>query len=350
MSLDTVKSRALNFRGCINHVTIPVFSPFLSPCLLTPAMAQFSPLGTTAMARPAVLGGIPSKSIDVPICTVLVACYLGLGATHVAIFRHNRALGRTFRPSLFCAAFCAARVVTFTVRLAWACSPLRVSLAITANVLIAAGVVILVSLVTPLHPHPSEGCRIPLTVLARVKWFMNRVFATRLFGEYHPHAYSSTPFRLVARRLPYALVLCCIPIGKFGCLSLGVLANYESVIVAVVQEVKTSGAHTLHVDSIILKIVLCFFLAFNFSPFLALLVTCLAPGRKNAAAVRELQQRLGTGKTIKKVAVIVITTSLLLWELVRHLPHLSSRRPSNAKQATRAVTVFQRYPASHAPW
>jgi hypothetical protein len=74
--------------------------------------------------------------------------------------------------------------------------------------------------------------------------------------------------------------------------------------------------HILRIDSIIFKTVLALFVAFTFSPFLVLLVTLLIPRRKSENDVRALQDRLGTGHTPKKVAVIVVATSLLLWELV----------------------------------
>jgi len=74
--------------------------------------------------------------------------------------------------------------------------------------------------------------------------------------------------------------------------------------------------HILHIDSIIFKTALALFVAFTFSPFFVLLVTLLIPGRKSENDVRALQDRLGTGHTPKKVAVIVVATSLLLWELV----------------------------------
>ena len=35
--------------------------------------------------------------------------------------------------------------------------------------------------------------------------------AIRLFGEYHPHTYTRTAFRLGLRRLPCVLVLCFLP-------------------------------------------------------------------------------------------------------------------------------------------
>ena len=86
---------------------------------------------------------------------------------------------------------------------------------------------------------------------------------------------------------------------------------------AVVQEFKTANLHILHIDSIIFKTALDLFIGLTFSPFLVLLVTLPAPGCKSEAEVRELQHRLGTGSTAKKVAVIAVVTSCYLISLIR---------------------------------
>ena len=107
-------------------------------------MAKLPPPSTPFDLSRAVLGGVPTKAVDIPICAVLVACYLSLAATHMTIFRRNLAQGRSFKPSVLCFAFCMARVVTFVMRIAWAAEPTKPSVAIVSNVLIAAGVILLV--------------------------------------------------------------------------------------------------------------------------------------------------------------------------------------------------------------
>lgn len=92
----------------------------------------------------AILGGIPTKAVDIPIYAVLVACYPSLGATHMTIFRRNRARGRNFKSSVLCFAFCMALVVTFVMRIAWAAEPTKANVAIVSNVLVAAGVILLI--------------------------------------------------------------------------------------------------------------------------------------------------------------------------------------------------------------
>jgi hypothetical protein len=60
----------------------------------------------------------------------------------------------------------------------------------------------------------------------------------------------------------------------------------DAVIVALVQEFKSTSRHILHIDSIIFKTALALFIAFIFSPFIVLLVTLFAPGLRSEAEVR----------------------------------------------------------------
>lgn len=78
-----------------------------------------------------------------------------------------------------------------------------------------------------------------------------------------------------------------------------------SVLVAMVLQFKTTNPHIRIVTGILLKVVISFFLAFTFSPFLVLALTLLLPAEVE-----------GKGKTSTKVAVIVAATTLLCWELV----------------------------------
>ncbi|KFY90487.1 hypothetical protein V498_05922 [Pseudogymnoascus sp. VKM F-4517 (FW-2822)] len=237
--------------------------------------------------QPAIFGGIPSRGVDIPICAVFIACFLAIGATHMTIFQKNRRRGHKFVPSALCFGFSMARVATFTMRIVWATRPTNQNVTIAANALVAAGVILL--------------------------WCINRVFATRLLGEFHPRLYTKPFFEFALRRLPYVVIICCIPM----------------VLVAMVLQIKTTNPHIRVITGILLKVVISFFLVFTFSPFIVLAVTLLLPGRKSEAEVA----RMGKGKTSTKVAVIAIATTLLCWEL-----------------GIRSATMLQRLPANAAPW
>ncbi|KZT52812.1 hypothetical protein CALCODRAFT_511809 [Calocera cornea HHB12733] len=245
----------------------------------------------SAAPRPATLGGIPTTTVDVPICAVFLACYAAMAVTNMTIYRRNLARKRRFRPSLFMFGFCMARIVTWSVRIAWAVHPTNPNLAIVSNVFVAAGVILM--------------------------WIVNRIFATRLLAEYHPRMYHEQPWSFFVTRLPYILVLCCLPM----------------LITAIVQEFSNPGPRILQIDGIILKVALAIFLAFAASPFIVLFWTYVVPHEKSKDEVHAMQRRYGTGRTLTKVAVISVATALLVSEL-----------------SIRVATILQQFPSTAAPW
>ncbi|KAH7100428.1 hypothetical protein BKA62DRAFT_830893 [Auriculariales sp. MPI-PUGE-AT-0066] len=93
---------------------------------------------------PAVLGGLPTNSVDTPICAVLMVCFLAGAVTHMRIFRGNISQhGRRFVPSAMTFGFCMARLTALSMRIAWANHPHSSGTRIAAIVLTAAGVVLL---------------------------------------------------------------------------------------------------------------------------------------------------------------------------------------------------------------
>lgn len=88
------------------------------------------------------VGGLPTTPTDVPASAVLLAIYASFAAANMYIFQTNRRRGHKFLPSALLFGFCMARILTLTVRIAWACYPESVSTAIAANILVAAGILI----------------------------------------------------------------------------------------------------------------------------------------------------------------------------------------------------------------
>lgn len=107
-----------------------------------------------------MLGGLPTPTVDDPISGVLIALFLAGAATHMIIFQLNRRRSHKFIFSLLLFAFCMARVVALTLRIAWASRPTNVRLAIAANIFTAAGVLLL--------------------------FIVNLIFAQRIVRGYHP--------------------------------------------------------------------------------------------------------------------------------------------------------------------
>lgn len=100
-------------------------------------------MGGPYAPRVALLGGRPTVDVDVPVCAVFLVLFLTFGISHMVIFRRNLSRGHKFIPSAVTFGFCMSRVVANIIRIAWACRPQNVRLAIAAQIFVAAGVLLL---------------------------------------------------------------------------------------------------------------------------------------------------------------------------------------------------------------
>ncbi|RMD43817.1 hypothetical protein DV735_g1321, partial [Chaetothyriales sp. CBS 134920] len=91
----------------------------------------------------ATVGGLPTVGLDVPICAVMMALYLGAAAGHMALFQLNRRRNHFFLLSVLMFGFCMARMMTMVMRIVWACHLFNVKIAMAANIFVSAGVLIL---------------------------------------------------------------------------------------------------------------------------------------------------------------------------------------------------------------
>lgn len=100
-------------------------------------------MGGPYAPRVALLGGRPTVDVDVPVCAVFLALFLGFGASHMVIFRRNLSRGHKFIPSAVTFGFCMSRVIANIMRITWACRPNNVRIAIAAQIFVAAGILLL---------------------------------------------------------------------------------------------------------------------------------------------------------------------------------------------------------------
>ncbi|KAJ5256841.1 Protein of unknown function DUF3112 [Penicillium angulare] len=100
-------------------------------------------MGGPYATRIAMLGGKPTIPVDVPTCSVFLVLFLSAGAAHMTIFQRNRRRGHKFIPSAVTFGFCMSRVVANIIRIAWACNPTNVRLAIASQIFVAAGILLL---------------------------------------------------------------------------------------------------------------------------------------------------------------------------------------------------------------
>ncbi|CAI7570377.1 unnamed protein product [Penicillium bialowiezense] len=100
-------------------------------------------MGGPYMPKTAGMGLRPTITLDVPICAVFLALFLIGAVCHMTLFRRNLARGHKFIPSAMTFGFCMSRIVANAIRIAWACHVTNISLAIAAQIFVAAGVLLL---------------------------------------------------------------------------------------------------------------------------------------------------------------------------------------------------------------
>jgi len=106
--------------------------------------AQQQPPGPPYPLKGALLGGVPTTAIDVPVSACLLALFAVSAGIQLTIFLRNRRVHhRPFFPSILCFGLSMVRIITMALRIAWAIHPFNPRLAIAANVFAQAGVVLL---------------------------------------------------------------------------------------------------------------------------------------------------------------------------------------------------------------
>ncbi|KUJ16379.1 uncharacterized protein LY89DRAFT_782644 [Mollisia scopiformis] len=107
------------------------------------------------------LGGMPTKGLDVPITSVFLVLFVLGAVTHMTILQINLRRGHKFIMSGLLFGFCMARIMTCTMRLVWSTYLTNISVAIAAQIFVAAGVLIL--------------------------FIVNLIFTQRIIRATHPH-------------------------------------------------------------------------------------------------------------------------------------------------------------------
>lgn len=104
------------------------------PSVVHQTVGPFSP--TTA-----ILGGIPTTSLDVPITVFFLILFLTGAVTHFSLHEYNSKRGHKFHISDMVFDFCMVRTVTCTMRIVWAFRPANNSVIVAALIFENAGYV-----------------------------------------------------------------------------------------------------------------------------------------------------------------------------------------------------------------
>lgn len=230
----------------------------------------------------ALVGGVPTKSVDVPICAVFIALFAIGAAGHMTIFRLNMSRGHKFIPSAATFGFCMARIVTNSLRIALAYHPNNLRLGMAAQIFVAAGVLLL--------------------------FILNLLYAQRLLRAFHPRVGWS-------RALSYF----------FKALYVIIVLSLAMLITVVVQSFYTLNPNTHRIDRDIQLYGQSYFLMFSFLPFLILAYTLLVP-RRNGEQI----DHFGKGSWTAKFVILGVTSFLLcLGATFRAATNYKSPRPVN---------------------
>lgn len=209
----------------------------------------------------ASLGGLPTKTVDIPICAIFLVLFLGFGISHMVIFRRNLARGHKFIPSGATFGFCMSRVVANIMRIVWACYPQNVRVAIAAQIFVAAGVLLL--------------------------FVLNLLFAQRMMRAAFPAFAWSRPLSVVFKVL-YVLVVISIIM----------------VITVVVQSSYTLNANTHRIDRDIQLYGVTYFAIISFLPLPIVSLVVLLADEKKAAP-------FGSGSWRTKGLIVFVAGTLL---------------------------------------
>lgn len=99
-------------------------------------------MSTSSAQVSAVVGGIPTISLDVAVCSVFLALFVMLAASHMAIFQINKRRGHKFIFSGLCFGFTMSRIVATIFRLVWATRVNNEDIRLVASVFLNAGILL----------------------------------------------------------------------------------------------------------------------------------------------------------------------------------------------------------------
>jgi len=234
--------------------------------------------GPPYLPSSAPLGGIPTVTIDMPICAVLLVLYLLGLFTHTLIYRRNGTNRATkFRLSILIIYMCFLRLITMSLRMAWAAHPSNIRLAIAAQIFTTAGVILL--------------------------YVLNIVFSQRIIRAWHPrfgwHPVVSWAFPVLYAMIPLSLV---------------------ALITCLVQSLYTLDPHTRRVDHAVQMYGVTFFLAISVFPVPLILINYLVLVVENrevkrhqmADKVRSVQRPTMAGDVMLSAGIVVFATLVLV--------------------------------------
>ena len=224
------------------------------------------------------LGGHPTVDLDVPITAVFLFLFVLTAATHMTILQLNRRRGHKFIMSGLMFGFSMARITTCIMRIVWATRPTNIRVAITAQVFVAAGVLLL--------------------------FVINLIFAQRIVRAAHPHFGWHRAFSLAFKAVYVVIGL-----------------SLVMLITCTVQSFYTLDTNTRRIDRDVQIYGQVFYAFVSFLP-IALVLAALVVPRTTPL------DKFGSGRFRTKVCVLLLSAVLLcLGASFRAGTNIKSPRP-----------------------
>ncbi|GAB7346768.1 hypothetical protein MBLNU459_g1870t2 [Dothideomycetes sp. NU459] len=186
--------------------------------------------------------------------------YIGAGAINQYFLISNKKKGRKFGFCGMMFGLCMIRLVTCSLRIAWACYPTSIRLGIAAQIFTDIGVVLL--------------------------YFVNLFFAQRIVRAQHPH------FGWTKLFAPLIPLLCLL-----------VVLTIISLVVTSIQSFYTQSANTHRIDRDIELYGGTTFAAIAFIPFILVVLSCLLP--------KGVIDNFGAGTLRAKVTIVLVSATIL---------------------------------------
>ncbi|KAF2852989.1 hypothetical protein T440DRAFT_497462 [Plenodomus tracheiphilus IPT5] len=210
--------------------------------------------------RDAGLGGTPSVVPDVPISVVFLVLYLIFGIIHIRIFKMNKHRGHKFIFNGAILGLCKIRIITMTLRIAWACYPRNTGLAIAANIFVYVGTII----------------------LYMVNWF----FVQRIVRAQHTSLGWSTPYRVFHR-------------GALACL----IATLFILIISQVWRNFTLNEGKLDTFRALFLTSQTYFTIFCIAPAILVVISLVIP--------RTEVEKFGAGRLRANITILLVAVAIL---------------------------------------
>jgi Protein of unknown function (DUF3112) len=209
----------------------------------------------------AIVGGLPTVGVDVPIAAVFLALFVVAAAGHMTILQVNLRKGHKFMMSGLLFGFCMARIVACIMRIVWATRPTNKRAEIAATIFVPAGILIL--------------------------FIINLAFAQRILRAAHPHF---GWHKAMARALTVFYVL--------------TVAMLVIAIMATVQSSYTLNENTQRISRDLQILAGSYFITASFLPIPMVIIGLIVPRKTRV-------EKFGSGRWRSKIGILLITSALV---------------------------------------